>query len=90
MIFAFEMSTWPSVSQLSHKLNQKKVKIPWSVKGISSQTERNDLTIGQFPIHIGDTIVKVDTLTFTVIPIFCFQQRFEVVAVSQVDFLGAV
>lgn len=48
------------------------------------------LTIGQPPVHIGDTIVEVDTLTFTVPPVLFQQQRFEVVAVSQIDRLGAV
>lgn len=48
------------------------------------------LTIGQFPILIGNTIIEVDTLTFTVTPVSFLQHRFEVVAVSQIDFRGAV
>lgn len=48
------------------------------------------LTKGQFPIQIGNTIIEIDTLTFTVTPVFFPQLCFEVVAVSQIDFLGAV
>ena len=47
-------------------------------------------TVGQFPIHIGNTIVEVDTLTITVVAVYFPQLRFEVVAISQSDFLSAV
>ena len=40
------------------------------------------LTVGQFPILIGDTIVEVDTLTITVVPVYFPQLRFEVVPIS--------
>ena len=86
MTFTYEKTTWLSVSRLSSKLKEQysgqKRKI--SLQGQTGET----LTIGQLSVHIGDTIIEVDTLPLTVVLIEFWQLRCEVVAVFQFDFPG--
>jgi len=85
MTFGFEKNTWLSASRLI----LTKGEIFRSEKESHCSKGGGVLTVGQLPINIGDTIIEVDTLAFTVTPVLFPQLRFEVVAVSQIDFLGA-